>query len=266
VARTLWSGAISFGLVNVPVRLVSAVRPQNVRFNQVSVRDGARVKQKRVSAATGEEVAYEDIAKGYEVAPGKYVVITREELEALDPEATRTIEIEDFVDLDEIDPVYFDQPYYLAPYDRSADKPYRLLVLAMERSSKVAIARFVMRSKQYLAAVRAKDGALVISTMNYADEVVPVREVEGIPDEEAVELRDREVVMAEQLIESLAAPFEPERYEDEYRKQVLELIDRKARGEEVVAPAAVAEPTEVVDLMAALEQSIEAANQRREAG
>ncbi|MGH3442505.1 MAG: Ku protein [Nitriliruptorales bacterium] len=264
MARTIWTGAVSFGLVNVPVRLYSAVQSRSLSFRQLSGKDQSRVRQKRVSETTGEEVAYEDLVKGYEIAPDQYVVIEPEELDALDPEGTRTIDIEDFVDLEEIDPIYFDRPYYLGPAAESAAKPYRLLVEAMEKSGKVAIARFVMRSKEYLAALRVKDGMLVLSTMNYHDEIVPVSEIDGIPGEDEIEVKDREIEMARQLIDSLASAFEPERYEDEYRQRVLELIEAKAAGEEIVLREAPEEGAEVVDLMAALEESIESAKRRKQ--
>ncbi len=262
MARAIWSGAISFGLVNVPVKLHAAVRSNTLQFHQLT-REGERVRQKRVAGASNQEVAWEEIVKGYELAPGQYVLIDPEELEALDPEASRTIDIEDFVDLADIDPMYYDRPYYLAPADAAAARPYRLLVEAMQQTSKVGIARFVMRTKQYLAALRARSGQLVLSTMNYADEIVPVSEIDGLPSADQVEIRDRELQMANQLIESLAAPFEPERYKDEHRLRVLELIERKAAGEAVVTEPTVEEPTRVVDLMSALEESLEAAQQRK---
>lgn len=263
--RTIWTGAISFGLVNVPIRLFTAIRSKDIRFRQLAAEDHSRVRQKRVSEATGEEVAYSDIVKGYELSPGQYVVLTPDELESLDPEASRTIDIEDFVQLDQIDPIHFDRPYYLAPRDESAAKPYRLLAEAMERSERVAVARFVMRTKQYLAAIRAVDGILLLSTMNYADEIVSPSEIDGLEVLDGVEVKDRELEMAEQLIESLTTDFDPERYEDEYRARVLEMIEAKAQGEEIVAQAAPSDEGEVVDLMAALEESIAAAKQRQEA-
>ena len=254
--RAIWSGSISFGLVNVPVKLSTAVSPKDVRFNQLHETDGARIQQKRVCAADGEEVPYEEIVKGYELSPGQYVVIEPEELAALDPVATHTIDIEEFVDLDQIDPIYFERAYYLVP-DKRAEKPYALLAEAMTRSKKVGLARFVMRTKQYLAALRAKDGVLVLSTMLYDDEVTPIDKLEGVP--EGVELSDREVAMAEQLIESLTSEFEPTKFRDEYRQRVLDLIEAKASGQ-VIAPAPVTEPaTPVVDLVAALEASLAAA-------
>jgi DNA end-binding protein Ku len=189
-------------------------------------------------------------------------VVEPDELDALDPVATRSIDLEDFVELAEIDPIFYDSPYYLAP-DRGAAKPYALLARAMEDSGKVGIARFVMRSKQYLAAIRVSDGHLVLSTMVYADEVVDPAGVEGIEEAEDVELSERELAMARQLIESLAADFEPERYHDTHRQQVLELIERKAAGEEIALPTTAPEPAKVVDLMAALEASVREAKAAR---
>jgi len=264
--RPIWSGSISFGLVNVPVKLFSAVSVQDVRFHQLRKSDGSRIRQKRVSAADGEEVPYDQIVKGYEVAPDTYVVIDPEELAALDPRATQTIDIEEFVDLDQIDPIYFENPYYLVP-DKRAEKAYALLAEAMGHANKVAIARFVMRTKQYLAAVRASGPVLILSTMLYADEVVPVDRLEGLPGPGEVEIGDRELTMAESLIESLTVErFDPARYADTYRERVLALIDAKAAGETVTAPAAPAAAARVVDLMAALEASVQAAKERRAAG
>ncbi|MDQ4131257.1 MAG: Ku protein [Actinomycetota bacterium] len=263
MARAIWSGAISFGLVNVPVKLYPAVRSNTLRFHQLT-REGQRVRQKRVAGPSSEEVAWEDIVKGYELAPGQYVLVDPEELDALDPEASRTIDIEDFVELADIDPIYYDRPYFLAPADAAAARPYRLLVEAMQGTSKVAIARFVMRTKQYLAALRARDDVLVLSTMNYADEIVPLSEVDGLAAADQVEIRDRELQMARQLIESLTTPFEPGRYEDEYRLRVLELIERRAAGEVLVSEPTVEQAPRVVDLMSALEESLEAAKERKD--
>jgi DNA end-binding protein Ku len=259
--RAMWSGAISFGLVNIPIKLFNAVSRKSVHFNQIDTRTGARIQYRKVSAADGEEVPTEQITKGYQLSSGEYVLIGDDELAALDPVASRSIDIEQFVDLDEIDPLFYDSAYYVAP-DKAARKPYALLTRAMEQENKVAIARFVMRSKQYLAALRAKDGVLVMSTMVYADELNdPVDLVDGDVDE--VDVSDRELRMATQLIESLTEPFEPEEFEDTYRNQVLELIDRKASGEEIVAAPAPAAEEKVVDLMAALEASVRDAKAAR---
>jgi DNA end-binding protein Ku len=255
--RSIWSGAISFGLVNVPVKLFSAVSRKTVRFHQLHDKDGVRIQQKRICPADGEEVPYEHIVKGYEISPDRYVVIEPEELEALDPKKTRAIEIQEFVDLEEIDPIYFDHPYYLAP-DKGAAKAYKLLLKAMEDTNKVAIARVVIRQKENLVAIRATDNVLTMATMVFHDEVVPPDTLDEIPEDDEASVSEREVEMAQQLIGSLTAPFEPEKYHDEYRERVLELIEAKASGQEIkVQPPE--EPVKVPDLMAALEQSLAAA-------
>ena len=250
----IWTGTISFGLVTVPVRAVSATKSRDVRFNQLEESTGARIRYRRVSEQSGDEVSNDRIVKGYEIAPGQYVTITDDEMKALAPKASRTIDIEDFVDLDDIDPVYFEQPYYLTP-DPSTIKPYRLLVDAMTELRKVAIGRFVMRSKEHLVAIRPVDGVLCLETMRYADEIVPAGEiVPPVEDEQAPS--DRELEMARQLVTSLAGDFDPEKYHDTYREELLDLIERKAAGEEIVARPAAEEPGKVLDLMAALEASL----------
>jgi DNA end-binding protein Ku len=261
--RSIWRGAISFGLVNVPVKLYSAVSKKTVRFNQLHEKDNSRIQMKRWCPEEDAEVPYEEIVKGYEISPDKYVVITPEELEGLDPKKTRTIDIEDFVDLDEIDPLYYEHPYYLVP-DTGAAKPYKLLLSALQQSNKVAIARVVIRSKEYLTAIRPADGVLTMETMLFADELVPTSELDELPDED-VSATEREVQMAMQLIESLTTEFEPEKYHDTYREAVLNLIERKAEGEEIVIEAAPEEPAKVPDLMAALEASLAATKKKPKA-
>lgn len=258
--RAIWSGSVSFGLVNVPVKLTTATSPKDVRFNQLHDEDGGRINQKRVCSIDGEEVGYDHIVKGYDLGGGRYVTVTPEELAALDVAATRTIDIEEFVDLTEIDPVYFEHSYYLVP-DGRAEKPFALLAETMARTGKVAIGRFVLRTKQYLATIRARDGVLVLSTMLYADEVVDPGELE-VPNTAETQPSERELKMAEQLVESLSAEFDPTKYHDEYREKVLALIDAKAEGEEIVAPEAPAAPAPVVDLMAALEESLARAKKK----
>ena len=256
--RAIWSGAISFGLVNIPIKLVTAVQRKSVSFRELRAGDASRIRHRKVAANDGEEVPNDQIVKGYELGPDRYVVLDPAELKALDPAGSRTIEIEDFVDLDQIDPIYYDSSYYLVPAE-TASKPYKLLREAMTQTNKVAIARFVLRTKQYLAAIRPLGEALAVSTMVYADEVVPTDRLEGLPGDD-VELSDRELTMAVQLVESLATDWEPERYEDVYRKKVIELIERKAEGEEIVTvPDEEREAGELVDLMSALEASLEAA-------
>ncbi|MGQ0803753.1 MAG: non-homologous end joining protein Ku [Actinomycetota bacterium] len=252
--RPIWNGTITFGLVTVPVKLVTATRSQDVRFNQLEQGTGSRIRYRKVSEATGEEVPNEQIVKGYEISPGQYVVVDQEEMDAFAPKATRMIEIEDFVDLHQIDPIFFDNPYYLTP-DRGAAKPYRLLLDAMADLEKVAIGRFVLRGKEHLVAIRPYGDALCIETMRYADEVVPIEELEGLPEGD-VEPTKKELDMAHQLIEALSADFEPAKYTDQYREQLRGLIEKKAAGEEIVAEPMVEEPAKVVDLMAALEASL----------
>jgi DNA end-binding protein Ku len=257
--RSIWTGAISFGLVNVPVKLYSAVSKKTVRFHQLHAADGVRIQQKRMCPADGQEVAWEEIVKGYEISPDQYVVVTPEELEALDPKKTKTIDIEEFVDLEEIDPLYYDHPYYLLP-GQGAAKPYKLLAEAMREAGKVAIARVVIRTKEQLVAIRPVDDVLAMATMNFADEVVDPNSFDEAPGDD-VDTSKREVDMARQLIESLTAEFDPTRFHDEYREAVLQLIERKAEGEEVVLQPAAEEPEQVPDLMAALEASLAAAKQ-----
>jgi len=259
--RAIWSGSISFGLVNIPVKLYGAVSRKTVHFNQIDARTQARIKQKRVSSEDGSEVPYENIVKGYELSSGAYVIISDDELAALDPKALRTIDIDEFVDLSEIDPIYYDSAYFLAP-DKAA-KPYALLAAAMEEQGKVGIAHFVMRTKQYLAAIRPVDGKLMLSTMVYADEVNDPASIPELADLDEVELPDKELTMARQLIESLSAEFEPDKFQDTYRKAVEGLIEAKAAGEEIIAPVNGVEPAQVIDLMAALEASVAAAKDAR---
>jgi DNA end-binding protein Ku len=257
MARAIWSGAISFGLVNVPVKLYSATSPKSVRFHQLSSKTGARVRQKRVDSSTGDEVAYEDIVKGYEITPDRYVMLAPEELEAFDPKATRTIDIEEFVEISDIDPIYYDHNYYLAPTAGGA-KAYRLLLDAMREAGKVGIGRVVLRSKQQLCALRPTEDVLTLTTMLFGDEVLTpdrIDELDAIADAEAT---DRELAMAQQLISSLSADFDPARFHDEYRERVLELIEKKAAGEEIAVQPEAEEPAAAPDLMAALEASLAA--------
>jgi DNA end-binding protein Ku len=257
MARAIWSGAISFGLVNVPVKLYSATSPKTVRFHQLSGKTGARIKQKRVDPSTGEEVPFEDIVKGYEVTPEHYVTIAPEELDALDPKATRTIDIEEFVEISEIDPIFYDHNYYLAP-TASGAKPYRLLLDAMAKAGKVGIGRVVLRSKQQLCALRPAGEVLTLTTMLFGDEVLSPDRIDELDGLDEAGASQRELTMAQQLIDSLSAEFEPTRYRDEYRERVLELIERKAAGEEIAVQPQAEEPAAAPDLMAALEASLAA--------
>ena len=256
--RAIWSGAISFGLVNIPVKLVTAVDRKAVRFREIRRRDNSRIRHQKVAAADGEEVTPDEVVKGYEIAPDRYVVLDPDELKALAPESSRAIEIEDFVELADIEPLYYDSSYYLVPGDTAA-KPYALLHTAMRESGKAAVARFVLRTKQHLAIIRPVGDALAVSTVVYHDEVIPTSKLDGLPGEE-VAPNERELAMANQLIESMTVEWEPERYSDTHREQVLELIERKASGEDVTAvPEPEREAGDVVDLVAALEASLAAA-------
>lgn len=257
--KTIWTGSISFGLVSVPVKLTPATKSRDVSFNQLEEGTGARIRYRRVSEQSGEEVPSERIVKGYEIEKGRYVVVGKSELDTLAPKATHTIEIEDFVDLSAIDPVYFDTPYYVLA-DEKAAKPYRLLVQAMTELQKVAIGRVVIRAKERLVAIRPVDGMLCVETMRYADEVLSPAEMGGAPGED-VAPSERELVMARQLVEALAADFEPGKYHDEYREQLLGLIDAKAAGEEIVSRPEPEAPAKVLDLMSALEASLERARE-----
>jgi len=261
MARPVWSGTISFGLVAIPVKLFHAVRRQSVSFNQLDERNMARIRYRKVNAESGEEVGDDHIVKGYEISKGRYVLVDPDDLEAFMPVATKSVDLEEFVDLADIDPVYFDTAYHLAP--DGPPKPYVLLARAMEASGKVAIGRFVMRNKQYTAAIRAEDGRLVMSTLAYADEVIDPADIDELKGLEAVEVTDREVAMAEALVASLEADFEPEKYRDEYREEVMALIQMKADGQEFEVPEAAAEKPKVVDIMAALEASVVAAKEAR---
>src|SRR3954447_17487603 len=258
MARAIWSGSISFGLLNVPVKLYSAVSKKSVSFRELRESDGSRVRHKRVAEADGEEVDYNDIVKGYEIAPDQYVVITRDELEELDPKKTRAIEVLDFVDLDDIDPIYFDHPYYLGP-DKGAERAYALLVKAMDDSHKVAVCRFVLRNRESLAALRPMDGVMTMATMRFADEVVSTSELTEVLGEEVEKPKKKELDMAKALIDSLTSEFDAEQYRDEYREELLNLIERKAKGESIVSTETEAPtPTKAPDLMAALEESLAA--------
>jgi DNA end-binding protein Ku len=261
--RSIWTGAISFGLVTVPVKLYSAVNRKTVRFNQLNAKTGSRINQKRVDASTGEDVEYEDLVKGYEISSDRYVVIDPSELEAVEPKKTKTIDIEDFVDLEDIDPIFYDHPYYLAPAAGGA-KPYVLLLEAMRETNKVAIAKVVIRSKESLVAIRpmADHGVLEMATMLFADEIVDPDRLDDIPSADEIETSKRELDIAKQLVESLAGDFEPEKYKDTYREAVLDMIERKAAGEEIAIQPEAEEAAPVPDLMSALKASLDAVRER----
>jgi DNA end-binding protein Ku len=258
MARAIWSGSISFGLVSVPVKAYSAVRDHSVHFNQLEKGTGARINYKKVSDKTGKEVTGGDIESGYEVSSGKYVVVDDKELEELRPRTSRTIDVADFVNLSEIDPIYYERTYWLGPDGEAAERPYRLLLAAMEAEGKAGIGTVVMRKKQYLAAIRPLDGALAMSTMRFADEVVPQSDVDALPGKGA-KPEPKELKLASQIIGSLATDWDPKRYHDTYTEELKGLIEAKAKGKTIeVEEEAPAEAT-VVDLMQALEASLAAA-------
>jgi len=260
--RAIWTGAISFGLVTVPVKLYAAVQSKTVKFNQLDGDDHSRIAMKRTNAQTGEEVPYERIVKGFEISPDRYVIIEPGELESLDPKKTKTIDIEGFVELDEVDPIYFDHPYYLVPGTGGA-KPYRLLCDAMAETGRVGIAKVVIRSKQQLVALRPMGDVLAMSTMNFHDEIVDADGLDEIPSREDIDSAPRELDIAKQLVDSLAEAWEPEKYGDTYREQVLAMIERKAAGEEIaVQPTEKADDSPVPDLMSALKASLDAVRDR----
>ena len=265
MAKAIWTGSLSFGLVNVPVGLYSATEDRSIHFNQFRAGTSERIRNKRVSEQTGEEVAYGDIVKGYDLGGGEYVILTPEELASVAPGPSRTIEVTDFVELADIDPIYFDKPYFLAPHGKNGDRAYELLRRVMAETNKVAIATFVMRDKQYLVAVRPEKAALVLETLLFADEVRdPVKEIDVLPVEATFEKRETE--MAKLLIDSMTTSWEPKTYRDTYRERVEELIDQKRQGTVVVNEGPRAEPAPVVDLLAALQASVTAAKSRQSDG
>jgi DNA end-binding protein Ku len=250
--RSIWNGWLSWGTVNVPVKLFSSVDSKSVQFNQLHAKDGARIKQKRLNPKTGEEVPFDRIVRGYEIAPGKWVVLTKEEAQAAEGKRAKVIDIEDFVADEEIDPVYYDHPYYVGPQE-GGEHAYAVVMKALERAGKVGVGRFVLRSREQLVALRPHDGILSLTTMRFHDEVVEPDDVDIDKPKKAP--GDREIEMAAKLVESLSAEFEPTKYKDTYREAVLDLIERKAKGEEIELPEA--KPTEPPDdLLAALEASL----------
>ncbi len=262
MARAMWSGSISFGLVNIPIKLHSALRDRSIHFHMLSKDGQCRLRRKLVCPETGKEYDFDDTARGYEIAPDQYVLVDDIELKALKPDAGRSIDILDFVDLADIDPIYYDRPYYLAPDERGG-KGYQLLLQAMKSAKKVGIAKFVMRGKEYLAALRPMGDVLSLATMHFAEEIIPVAEQVDLP--EAVAVNKKELDVAQRLIDALEAEFEPKKYKDDYRDKVQELLDRKAEGKEIITQASVEEDApEVYNLMEALEKSLQRAKKTSE--
>jgi DNA end-binding protein Ku len=254
MARALWSGSLSFGLVNVPVQLFSAVRDQDLHFRQLHEKDGSPIETRRFCSAEDEEVPFEEVGHGYELDSGKEVVLSDEELSAAAPRKTRTIDIEAFVDLADVDPVYFDHPYFLLPEGEAEGtrRAYQLLVEVMQGTERAALGRFVLRTKEYLVAVRVRDDLLSLTTMLFHDEVRPTKPVPGGGRKPAKERLERAVT----LIEAMSVDWDPARYEDRYRERLLEVIERKKKGKRITVPDDQDEPSPIPDLMAALERSL----------
>jgi DNA end-binding protein Ku len=259
-SRALWSGSITFGLVTIPVKLFPAVKEERVRFHLLHDSDHARLQRKMVCSADGEEVTSEHMVRGFEIAPDQYVVMSDDEIESAQPKRTKAIAIEDFVGADEIDPVYFNSAYYVLPQE-TGTKPYQLLVQAMVESQRVAIARFVLREREHLCALRPAQEAIVLETLHYADEVVPLDAMDGVP--RSAKSDPREIKMAQQLIASLETSFDPEKYHDEFSRQLKEMVQRKAAGEEVVAAPEPEKPARAGNLLEALQASLAAARAGR---
>ena len=265
MARAIWTGSVSFGLVNVPVGLYSATEDHTVHFSQFEKDTPDRVRYRRVNERTGEEVDYSDIVKGYDIGGGDYVIVTPEELEEVEPGRSRTIEITDFVEQQHIDPIFYRNTYYLAPQGDGAERPYGLLLQAMQDSDRVAVACFVMRGKQYLAAIRPDGDVLALETMYFADEIRdPAKELDGLP--KGQKFQKRELDMARSLIDSMTVKWDPEQYRDSYRERVMGLIDAKRRGEKVVTEGETGHTAAVVDLMEALERSLDTTRRGPRAG
>jgi DNA end-binding protein Ku len=257
MARALWSGSLSFGLVNVPVQLFSAVRDQDLHFRQLHEKDGSPIETRRFCAEEDREVGFEDVGHGYELDDGKQVVLTDEELAAAAPRKTRTIDIEAFVDLADVDPVYFDHPYFVLPQGEAegSRRAYQLLVEVMRSTERAALGRFVLRTKEYLVAVRVRDDLLSLTTMLFHDEIRPTKDIPGGGRKPAKERLDRAVA----LVEALSVDWDPSRYEDRYRERLLEVIERKKKGKRIAVPEDEPQPAPVPDLMAALERSLQQA-------
>jgi DNA end-binding protein Ku len=255
MARPMWKGSISFGLVNIPVGLSLAVRSKDVRFHQLHDEDGGRIKEKRFCEKDGKEVPYEHVVKGFEISKNRYVTVTREELQTVDPVADKTISIEEFVKLEEIDPVFFDRSYFVAPDGKGAGKPYALLANALEHTGHVGLARIVFSTSQHLCHIRSHGGQLMLTTMAYADEVAEA------PETPKTDIAPKELQMAETLIDQMVGKFDPQKYKDERRERVLALLKRKADGKEIAAPPEAA-PERVTSLIDALERSLAAGKEK----
>jgi DNA end-binding protein Ku len=257
VPRSLWSGSLSFGLVNVPVVMVTAVRDLDLHFRQLHEKDGAPIEVRRFCSEEDVEVSWDEITHSYELDKGDEVIITDEELESVEPQRTRTVEIEQFVDLPEVDPIYFNHPYFLLPAsdDDGATRAYRLLTEVMAQSDRAALGRFVMRAKEYLALVRAREHVLTLTTMRFADEVRPTKDIEAAT-QKAHKPTKKQLDAAVAVIEELSAEWKPEKYTDHYRERLQDVVNRKRKGQTIKAPKQAPEPEAATDLMDALERTL----------
>jgi DNA end-binding protein Ku len=258
-ARSLWNGAIRFGLVNVPIKVYGAASSKQIRFREVHVKDGSPLEHRRVCSKEDKEIPYDEVVRGYETSPGRYVVLTKDEIQAPARERGKTIDLEDFVPADQIDPVFYDTPYWLGP-QKDSDEAYSVLLAALEKTGLVGIGRFALRTREQLVALYPVDGALRISTMRFHDEVIAPDDLD-MP-EPAKQVTDKEAKMADALVSSLAAEFDPAEYDDTYRERVLEVVEAKAEGRQIVAPE-MKEGSESTDLMALLEQSLSGARKTK---
>ncbi|MET8538708.1 Ku protein [Streptomyces sp. NPDC005065] len=258
MARAIWTGVITFGLATLPVGLFTATEDHTVHFHQLQRDTADRIRNRRVNERTGKEVSGGDIVKGYELAEGEYIVVEPDELDQIAPGRSQTIDITDFVDLDAIEPVYFDRTYYIAPRGKEYTKVYELLRAALEESDKAGIATFVMRGKQYLTALRAEERLLVLQTLHWADEVRdPGKELPELPSRRKG--KGKELTLAIQLVDALSAPWEPGRYHDTYEEKVRELVQAKAEGQEIAVAEEAPQATNVIDLMSVLQSSLDQA-------
>lgn len=259
-SRSIWKGAITFGLITIPVGLYTAIEEKDFRFNQLHGKDNGRIKYKRTCSVCGEEVSYDEIVKGYEFEKGNYVVFTEEEMDAIPADSIKAIDVVSFVPLEEIDPVYFQKPYYVAP-EPSGVKAYKLLEKAMNESGRIGIAKITLREKERLATLRVKDGVFILETMNWPDEI---REPDFADLQKDVEIRPQELAMAKSLIENLSDTFQPDEFHDTYRERLEAAVQAKIEGQEV-AVEATKEPTQILDLMEALKASVEATKAKTKA-
>src|SRR3954449_1937277 len=258
-ARSLWNGAIRFGLVNVPIKVYGAASSKQIRFRELHVKDGAPLEHRRMCSKEDKEVPYDEVVRGYETSPGRYVVLTKDEIQAPARERGKTIDLEDFVPGEQIEPVFYDTPYWLGP-QKGAEEAYSVLMAALEKTGLVGIGRFALRTREQLVALHAVDGALRIETMRFHDEVVEEDDLD-LP-QPAKKVSDKEAKMADALVSSLETEFDPTEYEDTYRERVLEVVEAKAQGKQIVVPEA-ADDSSDTDLMALLEQSVSGSRRRK---